>query len=760
MKTNMLIFTLALGASTCLLNAQESPPQGSFTIAQTISDFAQQTTLAFDGLAMITGNMDAQSFFPPGKVADYTGFQYLRDNDPDNMGHNTSFLTRIANNVIYILNDSQFAQLVTLATNQQEQVNLYGYKRFPLMKAFRRLIAGEIPAGSTGLNLNAVKQTSHELYLIDGQISFDRALLYANIYRSMNDSQTAYLDAMKGQGFNSWPDITGDLINSKMQRLPQGAAVAVMTYASDLFSWYAGSVDADVYFCPERQGTYYGGFYIKDAPAVGHEGYSINEQLTATAGAALCDSSQQYVTQDQASLMSSLVDIQRNNLYAGATNIVQTRTQIATLLRSLLISTASTNEVKTQVLALSGIYGDLDGENNYNYATVFAQVYNTLTSVQKNNLAALRKFIMSGTYADGTTFDYSVCATPFLYSDVITNATVLAPYIDNTDYLFLDGGATSPTTASVSLSQLVQTYDGTAKPVGVTTVPANLPVSVTYNGAANAPTNAGSYKVVATISNPNYFGSTTNMLVVNKAAAGVSLANLTQTYNGTAKRVTASTTPASLTVVITYNGAANAPTNAGSYKVVATINNPNYFGSTTNTLVVNKATAGVGLGNLTQTYDGMAKRVTASTTPANLTVVITYNGTANAPTNAGSYKVVATISNPNYFGSATNTLVVNKATAGVGLANLTQTYDGTAKRVTASTTPANLIVAITYNGSTSVPTKTGSYKVIGTIVNANYQGSATNTLTIKTPVGGKPSMASNGSRVSSATLTPLISSVD
>ena len=114
MKTNMLIFTLALGASTCLLNAQESPPQGSFTIAQTISDFAQQTTLAFDGLAMITGNMDAQSFFPPGKVADYTGFQYLRDNDPDNMGHNTSFLTRIANNVIYILNDSQFAQLVTL----------------------------------------------------------------------------------------------------------------------------------------------------------------------------------------------------------------------------------------------------------------------------------------------------------------------------------------------------------------------------------------------------------------------------------------------------------------------------------------------------------------------------------------------------------------------------------------------------------------------------------------------------------------------
>jgi len=80
---------------------------------------------------MMTGNLDAQSFFPPGKVADYTGFQYLRDNDPDSMGHNTSFLTRIANNVIYLLDDSQFNQLKTLATAQIDQIDLYGYKRFP-----------------------------------------------------------------------------------------------------------------------------------------------------------------------------------------------------------------------------------------------------------------------------------------------------------------------------------------------------------------------------------------------------------------------------------------------------------------------------------------------------------------------------------------------------------------------------------------------------------------------------------------------------
>ena len=432
---------LVLGGCTFLcpyVTAQELPPPGPFTIAQTLSDGAQRTTLAFDGLAMMTGNLESQSFFPPGKVADYTGFQYLRDNDPDNMGHNTSFLTRVANNVIYILNDSQFTQLKTLAIAQIEQINLYGYKRFPLMKAFRRLLDGDIPSGSTGLNLYAMKQASQELYLLDGEISFDRALLYSNIFASMDSTQKTYLDAMKGHGWNSWPDVTNDQIRTRMQTLPQGTAVAVMTYASDLFSWYAGSITADVYFCPERQGTYYGGFYIKDAPAVGHEGYSIDEQLTATAGAALCDSSKGYVTPAQAAVISSLVATQKNNLYAGATNIVQVRTQIATLLRGLLTTGASIDDIKAQVLELSGVYGDLDGENNYYYATVFAQVYKTLTSTQKTQLAALRKSIMSGAYADGTPFDYSVCTTPFLYSAVITDANLLAPYIANTDYLFFE----------------------------------------------------------------------------------------------------------------------------------------------------------------------------------------------------------------------------------------------------------------------------------------------------------------------------------
>jgi len=65
------------------------------------------------------------------------------------------------------------------------------------------------------------------------------------------------------------------------------------------------------------------------------------------------------------------------------------------------------------------------------------------------------------------------------------------------------------------------------------------------------------------------------------------------------------------------------------------------------TLTVNKVDATVTLGNLNQLYDGTAKLATAGTTPSGLAVVLTYNGSANAPTNAGSYTVIGTINDAN-----------------------------------------------------------------------------------------------------------------
>jgi hypothetical protein len=77
------------------------------------------------------------------------------------------------------------------------------------------------------------------------------------------------------------------------------------------------------------------------------------------------------------------------------------------------------------------------------------------------------------------------------------------------------------------------------------------------------------------------------------------------------------------------------------------------------------------------------------------------------------------------------TFTVSKAVAGVSLSDLSFTYDGGAKTLSAVTTPAGLTVDYTYNGGTSAPTNAGAYAVVATIVDATYQGTGSGTLTIE-----------------------------
>jgi len=383
----------------------ESSGGGGFTIEQTLSDQAQRNTIAFDALAFLTGDLCADSFLPPGKVSDFCGFQYLRDNDPDGMGHNTDFVTRIANNVLYILTDDQLAELIELAERQVNLINEYAYMRFPLMKAFRRLLEGDLPEGSTDLDVNAVMAYSAELYRLDGQISFQRAEVFGGILRSLDQSQLDYLDELAASGMLSWPQ-RPDQVDPRS--LTHDVHVAVMTYAGQIFSWYAGSVEADTYFCPERQGTYFGSFYLKDIPAMGNPGYSIDEDLTGRSGETFLAA----LTDTQAELVTDLVDIQRETMQ----ELVETRRQIAAELRRFMAGEAVDEEI---VLRLAERYGELDGEIIYHYATHFSDVNRTLTSAQEDELMAIRAL------------DNFPCAGAYLYSENID-----MPEIEDTDFLF------------------------------------------------------------------------------------------------------------------------------------------------------------------------------------------------------------------------------------------------------------------------------------------------------------------------------------
>lgn len=379
-----------------------------YTITQAISDEAQRNTIAFDGLAFMTGNLGSQSFLPPGKVADYSGFQHLRDNDPTQMGHNTSFVTIIAFNVLHILTTEQINKFVARAQTQIDSINTFAYKRYPMLMAFRRLISGEIPAGTASIDKDALMNYAADLYRLDGDISYDRAELFGQVIGSLTSVQKSQLDALKAlNGIGHWDATLSDPLQGL--NLSQDVNVAVMTYASEMYAWYSGTVTSDVYFCPERHGTYFGSFYLKDWPAMGNPDYTIDETLTANAG-------QEFfaiLTADQAGKIKGIVDLQR----AALIEIVQRRQDIATELRKFLTSSAAS---QITVRELSERYGQLDGELSYYMATAFSEVYKSLSDEQKQKLINL---------ADS--LGYIGPTGAFLYSQPIS-----MPVIANTDFMF------------------------------------------------------------------------------------------------------------------------------------------------------------------------------------------------------------------------------------------------------------------------------------------------------------------------------------
>ncbi len=382
--------------------------QMPYCIDQAVSDNAQLHTIAFSGLAFLTGDFGADTFLPPGKVCDFFGFQYMRDIDAAKKGHNPMFLDRVAGNVLKTLTAGQRAMFEKAAREEAVALRSLAEKRLPLIKAFCRQLNGEIPAGSQGLNQASVTQYVGDFFAFDAAVCLKRARLFGQMAVSFTPEQKAYLAKMKFGDFNTWPAVDMD-----QYKLPRGSEkmvnVTYMTYASEFFSWYAGSAEADTYFCPERHGTYFGGFYMKDMPAMGKRDFDISTSVTGDSGKEFLN----ILTPAQRQNVTAIPDRQRKAL----AEIVEVRRAISTELRKCL---AGGQADEKKVLALGRRYGELDGEMAYYYATAFATVNRTLTAAQRQALVKLRNL-------DGYT-----SAPVYLYSDAQREAAKLP----DTDHFF------------------------------------------------------------------------------------------------------------------------------------------------------------------------------------------------------------------------------------------------------------------------------------------------------------------------------------
>ncbi len=250
--------------------------------------------------------------------------------------------------------------------------------------------------------------------------------------------------------------------------------------------------------------------------------------------------------------------------------------------------------------------GLLPGAYNYSAvyggdATVGASTANLLLTINKR-LATVLIYTRTFTY-DGAAKVFTATTEPrnssvtgqplsvtLTYNGSPTPPTLPGVYpvtglISNTTY---QGGATAALVinkipAILTITNTTQTYDGTPRPVTITTAPGNYSVTVTYAGAATPPTNLGTYPVSATIVNTYYQGALSATLTINPAFVPVSLTvgAVNAAYTGREQCPTTVITPSNLPGVgvrfstfVTPTWVAGCPINAGNHTLRAEVTNP------------------------------------------------------------------------------------------------------------------------------------------------------------------------------------------
>ncbi|MGB0133387.1 MBG domain-containing protein [Dokdonella sp.] len=156
---------------------------------------------------------------------------------------------------------------------------------------------------------------------------------------------------------------------------------------------------------------------------------------------------------------------------------------------------------------------------------------------------------------------------------------------------------------------------------------------------------------------------------------------------------------------------------AGSYLVSAASGtlSPGASFSLTNDPIIGT----VSWDDLSVVYDGNTHVATAFITeePGTACVVTPVFGP-----NVGNYAVSATCNGTSHAASGTNTASITPAGASLALSNLTQTFDGTPKAATVTSTPSGIATSVTYNGSATAPSAVGVYAVVATITDGNFTG--------------------------------------
>lgn len=148
---------------------------------------------------------------------------------------------------------------------------------------------------------------------------------------------------------------------------------------------------------------------------------------------------------------------------------------------------------------------------------------------------------------------------------------------------------TSPVSASGQVGEPFRyTLVATNEPdlLSVSGLPEGLSFDPTSGEISGVPLRAGTRSLVLRATN---LGGTTTVALTLQVAKGdvvLTLANVTQAYDGSPRPVVVTTSPQGLSVGVTYDGASAPPTYPGTYDVRATVEDPDYAGTAVGRLEV------------------------------------------------------------------------------------------------------------------------------------------------------------------------------
>ncbi|MEO7048948.1 MAG: MBG domain-containing protein [Ferruginibacter sp.] len=286
----------------------------------------------------------------------------------------------------------------------------------------------------------------------------------------------------------------------------------------------------------------------------------------------------------------------------------------------------------------------------------------------------------------------------------------------------------------------------TGSPISVT-VTTPYSYAVTYDGSPTPPTNVNtSIQVIATINDGIHVGADTVTMNIIKENPSYTWSTITGgmfPYIVTSGILNA-TSPVSINW--TYNVAVGDTISVGTFGIIATgtptdLSNYNIVSATQYVTVTNNS-ATISATGFNQVYDSTPKPISASTTPANLPLVILYAGSPTPPTGSGKYFTTVNLaSGTNYIATGiSDTLTISKGTSILTWQQPLPFQQGSALTSLQLSMTANRDGIITYNFPIgSVFNTSGIYTIIGTFTptNSNYQ---IQTKSIQLTVYGNPTL--------------------